>query len=193
MRAKTPFEERLLALIDPAAQEAGFALVRLRVQGRSGSGQRLQIMAERADGTMGVDDCAALSRQVSAMLDVEDPFTGGWELEVSSPGVDRPLTALEHFARWDGFEAKIELDRMVENRRRFKGVLAGIEDDAEAVLVDLEGEEDTAQIPFAWITEARLVLSDELIAESLRRGAATLAPEGVDYDSAEDAAAAEED
>lgn len=181
MRAKTPLEERLLARIEPAAATAGFEIVRVRVQGRSGDGRRLQIMAERADGTMGVDDCADLSRQLSALLDVEDPFVGAWELEVSSPGVDRPLTRLEHFERWAGFDAKLELDRLVEGRKRFTGVLAGVEApgdgaSAGAVLVDLEGEADTAVFPFDWIAEARLVMTDALIAESLRRGAAQPAP-----------------
>lgn len=191
MRAKTPLEARLLARIEPSAAEAGFEIVRLRVQGGD-KGRRLQIMAERGDGTMGVEDCAALSRQLSALLDVEDPFTGAWALEVSSPGVDRPLTRLEHFPRWEGFEARLELDRLVEGRKRFAGVIAGIEpDEAEggdeshppegrvaggAVLLDLPGEEETAVFPFAWIVEARLVMTDALIAESLRRGAAQPAP-----------------
>ncbi len=181
MRAKTALEERLLERVEATAEAAGFEIVRLRVQGRSGDGRRLQIMAERADGTMGVEDCAGLSRQLSALLDVEDPFVGAWELEVSSPGVDRPLTRLAHFERWAGFDAKLELDRLVEGRKRFSGVLAGVEPETEAtpggsVLMDLDGETETAVFPFGWIADARLVMTDALIAESLRRGAAQPAP-----------------
>ncbi len=169
MRTKSPLEDRILPMIEPISKDLGFDIVRLRVMGGSGR-KRLQIMAERPDGSMGVDDCANLSRSISAILDVEDPFDGAWELEVSSPGVDRPLTALEHFARWEGFEARLELDRLVEGRKRFSGVLAGVE--GEAVLLDPPDEDATLSIPFDWIAEARLVLTDELIAESLRRGSA---------------------
>lgn len=171
MKAKTPFEEKLYALAAPVAADLGFEIVRVRVQGGNRR-KRLQLMAERAPGTdgagtMSVDDCADLSRALSAVFDVEDPFVGEWDLEVSSPGVDRPLTALEHFERWRGWDAKIELDRLAENRKRFSGVLAGTEDDN--VLVDLAGEDGTAVIPFSWIADAKLVLTDALIAESLKR------------------------
>ncbi len=169
MQTKTPLEERILNAVAPAAADLGYEVVRLRVQGGS-QRKRLQIMAERADGGMGVEDCAALSRAVSAVLDVEDPFEGQWDLEVSSPGIDRPLTKAAHFARWDGFDVKIELDLAIEGRRRFAGVLAGFEDDH--VLLDPPDEEVTLAIPFDRITDARLVLTDALIAESLRRGAA---------------------
>ncbi len=174
MKTKTPFEDKLLAIVEPVAADLGFEVVRLRVIG-GGRRKRLQIMAERgprtdAAGTMTVDDCAQLSRALSAVLDVADPFAGEWDLEVSSPGIDRPLTALDHFARWEGHEAKLELDRLVENRKRFTGVLAGVE--GESVLVDLKGEDETAVLPFAWIADAKLVLTDALVAESLRsRGA----------------------
>ncbi|MCG8443558.1 MAG: ribosome maturation factor RimP [Caulobacterales bacterium] len=156
----------MLEIIAPVAGDLAMAVVRVRVMGAAGR-QRLQIMAERDDGTMGVEDCAALSRALSAVLDVEDPFDGEWDLEVSSPGVDRPLTERDHFARWQGFAARLELDRLVEGRKRFKGVLAGVEGDD--VLMDLEGEADTAVIPFAWIAEARLVITDALLAESAKR------------------------
>ncbi len=166
MRTTSPFEDKLLALIEPAAADLGFAIVRVRVMGTKR--KTLQIMAERAaDGAMGAEDCARLSRALSPVLDVEDPFGGEWMLEVSSPGIDRPLTRLEDFARWEGFRAKIELDRLVENRKRFAGDLAGVEDDH--ILIDLEGEEETASIPFAWIATAKLVLTDALIEESLAR------------------------
>ena len=166
MKARTPFEDKLLGLVEPVAADLDFRVVRLRVHGGS-KRQRLQIMAEREDGSMNVDDCARLSRALSAVIDVEDPFTGEWDLEVSSPGMDRPLTTLADFADWAGYEARLELDRMVEGRKRFTGTLAGVED--EAVLIDLKGEEETAVIPYAWLAEAKLLLTDALIAESLKR------------------------
>lgn len=201
MQTKTPFEDRLLGLLGPAAGDMDFSIVRLRVMGGSGR-KRLQVMAERPDGTMGVEDCATLSRGLSAVLEVSDPFDAAWDLEVSSPGIDRPLTQLDHFSRWQGFEAKIELDRLIDfeqehtgegapqkarpPQKRFFGVLAGVEDDA--VLLDtaeLEDGDTSMALPFDWIVDARLVLTDALIAESLRRGAAQPAdtlPEDVERD-----------
>lgn len=167
MRAKTPQEKRLIEIADPVAGDLGLEVVRIRVQGSENKSQKLQLMAERPDGTMDVEACADLSRALSAVFDVEDPFPGDWELEVSSPGIDRPLTRPHHFERWEGYEAKIQLDRLVEGQRRFRGILAGVEDDN--VLLDIEGEEETALIPFEWIEDAKLVMSDALIEESLRR------------------------
>jgi ribosome maturation factor RimP len=155
----------LLELLDPVAEAAGYAIVRLRLMGGEHQ-RRLQIMAERpADGEMNVEDCARLSRAISEIMDAADPITGEYVLEVSSPGVDRPLTRLADFAAYEGYEARLELDRLAEGRKRFKGVLAGVESDA--VAIDLEGEAETALIPFAWITEAKLVLNDQL----MKRGA----------------------
>ncbi len=152
------------------AEAVGYDIVRLRLMGGERSGRTLQIMAERpADGDMGIDDCTKLSRAISDVIDAADPVAGEFRLEVSSPGVDRPLTRLKDFTTYEGLEAKLELDRLAENRKRFRGVLAGIEGDD--VLLDIEGEEETAQIPFAWIAEAKLVLSDAL----LKRGAETRA------------------
>src|SRR5580698_619789 len=125
----------------------------------------LQIMAERDDGTMLVEDCSALSRAVSDVLDAADPIKGEYSLEVSSPGIDRPLTRLQDFATYAGYEARIELDRLAENRKRFKGVLVGVEGDD--VAIDLEGEAETTLIPYAWISDAKLVITDQ----SLKRGA----------------------
>lgn len=126
----------------------------------------LQVMAERPDKTMSAEDCAKLSRLLSPLLDETDPIPGAYSLEVSSPGVDRPLTRLKDFGDWQGYEAKIELDRLIEGRKRFHGVLAGVE--GENVCLDIEGEEDTALIPFDWVKSARLVLTDELMRESLK-------------------------
>lgn len=170
MRGKTAEDHRLVELLDPVAEAAGYELVRLRLMGGNEQ-RRLQIMAERpsldgSGGEMNVEDCAILSRAVSEVLDAADPISGEYTLEVSSPGVDRPLTRLKDFEAWEGFEARLELDRVAEGRKRFKGVLAGIEDDS--VALNLENEEHTTMIPFSWITDAKLVLSDEL----MKRGAA---------------------
>src|SRR4249919_2600284 len=167
LRGKTAEDLRLLELLDPVAEAAGYAIVRLRLMGGEHQ-RRLQIMAERpSDGEMNVEDCARLSRAISEIMDAADPITGEYVLEVSSPGVDRPLTRLADFAAYEGYEARLELDRLAEGRKRFKGVLAGVEAEGEAVAIDLEGEAETALIPFAWITEAKLVLSDKL----MQRGA----------------------
>ena len=164
MRGKTAEDLKLLELLDPVAEVAGYDIVRLRLMG--GEPRRLQIMAERpVDGEMNVADCAALSRQVSQVLDDADPVKGGYLLEVSSPGVDRPLTRLKDFAAFEGHEARIELDRLAEGRKRFRGVLAGVEEDQ--VAIDLEGEEETALVLFSSIVEAKLRLTDDL----MKRGA----------------------
>jgi ribosome maturation factor RimP len=165
MRGKTAEDHNLLELLDPVAEAAGYAVVRLRLMGGEHA-RRLQIMAERpSDGDMNVEDCARLSRAISEIMDAADPIAGEYTLEVSSPGVDRPLTRLADFETYQGYEARLELDRLAEGRKRFKGMLAGVED--SQVAVDLEGEEETALIPFAWIVEAKLVLTDQL----MKRGA----------------------
>jgi ribosome maturation factor RimP len=164
LRGKTAEDLRLLELLAPVAEAAGYEIVRLRLMG--GDHRRtLQIMAERDDGTMLVEDCTALSRAVSEVLDAADPIKGDYSLEVSSPGIDRPLTRLKDFETYAGYEARIELDRQAENRKRFKGVLAGVE--ANEVAIDLEGEDETTLIPYAWISDAKLVITDQL----LKRGA----------------------
>lgn len=179
LRAKTPEDRQILEMLDPVAEAAGFEIVRLRLMGGSSSGRTLQVMAERAsDGDMVVEDCATLSRALSVVLDAADPVAGEYRLEVSSPGIDRPLTRLKDFETFEGFEAKIELDRLAENRKRFKGVLAGIEGDD--ILIDLEGEEETAQIPFAWIWDAKLVLNDKLLKHGAEQRAARLETEAPD-------------
>lgn len=175
MRGKTAEDARLLELLDPVAEAAGYAIVRLRLMGGDHA-RRLQIMAERpVDGDMNVEDCARLSRAVSEVMDAADPIAGEYVLEVSSPGVDRPLTRLADFATFEGYEARLELDRMAEGRKRFKGVLAGVEDGQ--VAIDLEGEAETALIPFSWISDAKLVLSDELMKRGADIRAARLASE----------------
>ncbi len=164
MRGKTTEDQRLVELLDPVAEAAGYEIVRLRLMGGENA-RRLQIMAETPDGEMVVEDCARLSRAISEIMDAADPIAGEYTLEVSSPGVDRPLTRLKDFVTYEGHEARIELDRVAEGRKRFRGVLAGIEGDN--IGIDLEGEEATAMVPFSWIVDAKLILTDAL----MKRGA----------------------
>ena len=169
MRAKTAEDRALLELIDPVAESLGLEVVRVRLMGGT-LRRRLQIMAERpSDNDIAVEECARLSRAVSEVFDAADPISGEYLLEVSSPGVDRPLTRLKDFDLFEGFEARLETDRMIEGRKRFKGALAGI--DGDNVCIDLEGEEDTALIPFDWISDAKLVLTDELMKAGAERRA----------------------
>jgi len=180
LRGKTAEDSRLLELLDPVAEAAGYDIVRLRLTG--GDHRRtLQVMAERPPqegelgGTMLVEDCTTLSRALSEVLDAADPIRGEYALEVSSPGIDRPLTRLQDFETYEGCEARLELDRLVENRKRFKGRLAGVDDGQ--VAIDLEGEDETALIPFAWISDAKLVITDELMKRGADARAARLAAE----------------
>lgn len=162
MLAKAPMDRRIADIIDPTVEGMGFGLVRVRLM--AGKTATLQIMAERPDGSMEVDDCAELSRALSAVLDVEDPISGEYTLEVSSPGIDRPLTRLQDFERWAGWVARLETDELIEGRKRFKGRLRGVEDGE--VLIDVP--EGTIGLKFDWLADAKLVMTDELIAESLR-------------------------
>jgi ribosome maturation factor RimP len=172
LRAKTAEDRLLLELLDPVAESIGLDIVRIRLMGGT-LRRRLQIMAERpSDHDISVAECARLSRAVGEVLDAADPIAGEYLLEVSSPGIDRPLTRLIDFELSEGLEARIETDRMVEGRKRFKGILAGVE--GEDILVDLDGEEDTAVIPFEWLAEAKLVMNDALI----KRGAEVRAARG---------------
>ena len=161
MKTKTDMDSRVLAIADPIAKDLGLRIVRVRVMG--GKKSIVQIMAERvSDGQMSVDNCADLSRTLSSAMEVEDPIHDPYVLEVSSPGLDRPLTSLEDFETYKGFLARLELDRFVEGRKRFRGQIAGYEGDN--IEIDLDGEEDRAEIPFAWISDAKLLITDELIA-----------------------------
>jgi ribosome maturation factor RimP len=158
----TDLERRIAALVTPTIEGLGYELVRvLMAGGREG---RLQIMAERLDGAaMSVEDCAAISRSVSAVLDVEDPIPHAYELEVSSPGIDRPLTRRKDWTRWAGHLARVELSEAVDGRRRAKGVILGLDGDIVRMRLD-EGAE--IAIPLATVHRAKLVLTDALIEES---------------------------
>ena len=181
MRGKTREDRTLLELLDPVAEAAGYAIVRLRLMG-GGRSRHLQIMAEDAAGEMNVDDCARFSRAIVDVLEAAAPIEGDYALEVSSPGIDRPLTRLKDFTTFAGLEAKIELDRLDDGRKRLKGVLAGVEGDR--VLIDLEGEDETAEVPFAWISDAKLVLNDELLRRGAQRRAERLQLEQASNDAA---------
>ncbi|HWU25016.1 MAG TPA: ribosome maturation factor RimP [Rhizomicrobium sp.] len=154
---------QLEPIIAPLVEAAGYRLVRLRLIG--GKRKTLQVMAERADGQMDVDDCAHLSRTLSDFLDREDPIEGEYVLEVSSPGIDRPLTRITDFARWAGHEAKLELTVPDANgRKRFKGQLMGL--DGNEVVLEAQGAR--VKFPFRSIADAKLVLTDKLIEEDLK-------------------------
>lgn len=185
-------ERRQLADVETMIGESiaamGFDLVQLRLISAGGK-PTLQLMAERADGGgMTVEHCAEISHVVSALLDVEDPVQGAYMLEVSSPGIDRPLTRLQDFDRFAGYEAKLETRRMVAGRRRFRGRLAGVEGRYVNMAV-LEGNgEKLLQVPYEDVEKAKLVLTDELIQASLRR-----AKQAEQADAADTVAAAEQD
>jgi ribosome maturation factor RimP len=180
LRGKTREDRSLLELIDPIADAMGYEVVRLRLMG-GGRMRQLQIMAEDAAGEMNVSDCARLSRAVLDVLEAADPIEGDYSLEVSSPGVDRPLTRLKDFAAFEGFEAKIELDRLADGRKRFHGVLAGVEDDN--VAIDQDGETETILIPFAWIADAKLSLTEALLKRGAEARAARLEHEQASADA----------
>jgi len=187
MKTKTHIDERVLALAEPIAADLGLNIVRVRVM--AGKRQTVQIMAERiSDGLMGIGDCEGLSRELSALMEVEDPLADAYNLEVSSPGLDRPLTSLQDFEKYEGYLAKLELDRLVEGRKRFRGELAGI--DGDHIDINLDGETDnTASIPFAWISEAKLMITDALIeAGQKAKEAATKAAEQTQKEAAAKAA-----
>lgn len=160
--AKAPIDQRLAGILTPVIEGLGYELVRVRLM--SGKSKTLQIMADKPDGGIEVDDCAKISTAVSAVMDVEDPLEDAYTLEVSSPGIDRPLTRLKDFDAWAGYEAKIETTELIDGRRRFRGLLAGTEGDE--VLIEID--EGTIGLKFDWLSDAKLVLTDGLIADMLR-------------------------
>jgi ribosome maturation factor RimP len=163
---------RIAAIAEPVLADLDFRLVRVRISGLSGC--TVQIMAERADGSMTIEDCEAASRALSPVLDVADPIERAYRLEISSPGIDRPLVRRSDFARFAGHLVKIEMAVALDGRRRFRGVLVGPE--GEAIRLRREdvpaGENPDVLLPIDEIAEARLVLTDALVAEALRRGKA---------------------
>ena len=166
--SKTPVEDRLVEMLSPTIEGMGYECVRLRLLGSGGRDTplTLQLMAEKPDGTMEVDDCAALSTAMSAVLDVEDPIDREYELEVSSPGIDRPLTRSKDFAEYAGHRAKVEMQMGVDGRRNFRGDLRGLEGDSVVLELDDIGK---VSLPLNDIADAKLVITDALIAESLKK------------------------
>ena len=185
--AKSAMDRRMAEIIAPLLEDMGYELVRVRLM--SGKTTTLQVMADKPGGGIEVDDCAEISTAISALMDVEDPILDAYTLEVSSPGIDRPLTRLKDFDMFEGYEAKLETTELIDGRRRFKGVLAGVEDNE--VLINVE--EGTIGLQFDWLSDAKLVLTDDLIKEMLRqrKAAGTLNEDA--FDEIETEASPEED
>ncbi|MCJ2064768.1 ribosome maturation factor RimP [Methylobacterium sp. J-088] len=189
---ETGVAARVAQAIEGPLQGLGFRLVRVKVNNINGC--TVQIMAERPDGSFTITDCEAVSRTISPLLDVDDPVGGAYNLEVSSPGIDRPLVRVSDFARWVGYEAKVELSPPLDGRKRFRGILCAPDPVGLTVPIDLpdvkEGLPSRIDLPLKDLAEAHLVLTDELIRESLRRGGP---PADDEADEAEDGEPAEED
>ncbi len=164
--ARAAMDRRIADIISPVIAGMGYELVRVRLM--TGKESTLQIMVQRPDGTMEVDDCGQVSTAVSAVLDVEDPIADNYTLEVSSPGIDRPLTRLKDFDQWSGAEARIETVELIEGRRRFKGTLRGTEGNEVLIEIEDQGQDVTIGLQFDWLSDAKLILTDELIRDVLR-------------------------
>jgi ribosome maturation factor RimP len=163
---------RVATIAEPLLESLGYRLVRVRVSGLAGC--TVQIMAERPDGTMTIDDCETVSRALSPVLDVEDPISRAYRLEISSPGIDRPLVRRSDFDRYAGHVVKVEMAVPIEGRKRFRGVLLGVEGESARIRRDdaTPGEAADVRLAIEDMAEARLVLTDTLVAESLKRGKA---------------------
>ena len=184
LRGRTAEDRKLIDLLDPVAEAAGYEIVRLRLMSGKES-RRLQVMAERPDGTMVVEDCAILSRAISEVMDAADPIAGDYLLEVSSPGIDRPLTRLQDYTDWAGHEARITLGEKIDGRKQFKGDLDGVEGDHVAVTTP-DGTRHT--IPFAAIEDAKLTMTDRLLKATM-----PLSMEGADEQELDETAEDTED
>ncbi|MDO9525776.1 MAG: ribosome maturation factor RimP [Gemmobacter sp.] len=190
--AKSAIDQRLASIITPTMEGMGYELVRVRLMG--GKTRILQIMADRPDGGSNVEDCAKISTAVSLLLDVEDPIEDNYTLEVSSPGIDRPLTRLKDFDMWVGYESRVETTELIDGRRRFKGTLAGTEGDEVLITLEEGGEDVTIGLKFEWLSDAKLILTDELIAEMLRQRKEAGTVDGAEFDeTAFDGVETEED
>ncbi|MGA0561900.1 ribosome maturation factor RimP [Ancylobacter sp. VNQ12] len=173
---------RVAGIVGPVLEGLGFRLVRVKITG--GSPPTLQIMAERPDGGFGIDECETASRAISPVLDVEDPISGAYNLEMSSPGIDRPLVRISDFERWAGHDVKVEMAVPLEGRKRFRGILLGARGDTALLrLPDAPAEApDTVALPIADIGDARLVMTEALIREALRSDKALREGAGIDED-----------
>ncbi|MEO1747432.1 MAG: ribosome maturation factor RimP [Pseudomonadota bacterium] len=175
---ETGVDAKVASIIEPVLNSEGYRLVRVRLSGMNGL--TLQIMAERADGTMTVEDCEQISRAISPLLDVEDPIDKAYHLEMSSPGIDRPLVRKSDFAKWRGHITKLETSVMVNGRKRFRGTITDVTSEAITLFRDQPaiGEDNEHTIPFEAIADARLILTDDLIRASLQADKAARAARG---------------
>ena len=189
--AKSAIDRRMAEIITPVIEDMGFEVVRIRLMG--GMTKTLQIMVQRPDGGIEVDECGQISTAISAVLDVEDPLEDAYALEVSSPGIDRPLTRLKDFEQWEGYEARVETTEMIDGRRRFRGILAGIEGDEVLVNIEEGGETITVGLHFDWLSDAKLILTDELIREMLRASKAAGIIDETQFDEIEEDTSKAED
>ena len=187
---ETGVDARIAEIVEPVIEALDMRLVRVRMSGQNGN--TLQIMAERNDGTMTVEDCEAVSRAVSPVLDVEDPVEKAYHLEISSPGIDRPLVRKSDFVRWEGHLARCDASVLINGRKRFRGYIRNVTETGFSIEREQPayGEDNIAVIPFSALAEAKLVLTDELIRESLRADKAAKAAadaNGADTDEPDDA------
>lgn len=181
--AKTAIDRRLADIVSPVIEGLGFELVRIRLMG--GRTRTLQIMADRPEGGIIVEDCATISTAISAVLDVEDPVEENYILEVSSPGIDRPLTRLKDFDVWADYEARLETTELIDGRRRFKGELRGTEGDEVLIEIEEPTGKVTIGLKFDWLSDAKLILTDDLIAEMLRQKKASGVIDETQFDEIE--------
>ncbi|MGG7518418.1 ribosome maturation factor RimP [Allorhizobium undicola] len=165
---ETGLDRRIAEIIEPVMTDLGYKLVRVRMMNQNGL--TMQIMAERADGTMTVEDCETVSMAVSPVLDVEDPVDKAYHLEVSSPGIDRPMVRKSDFQRWNGHLLKCETSVLLDGRKRFRGKLVEVSQDGFTLERDQVGygEELRVSVPFSALAEAKLILTDDLIRDALR-------------------------
>ncbi len=172
IQALTGLNARIESVIAPVARDLGYRIVRIKVTAQNGC--TLQIMAERADGEFSITDCEMLSKAMSPVLDVDDPIKSAYNLEVSSPGIDRPLVRVSDFERWVGYEIKIEMSEALDGRKRYRGFIVAMP--PQTLLLRLpdapEGTDPVVRLPLSQIGEARLVMTDELVNEALRRAKA---------------------
>ncbi|MEM8651025.1 MAG: ribosome maturation factor RimP [Pseudomonadota bacterium] len=173
-------EARIAAIIEPEIEDLGYRLVRVKLSAINGS--TLQIMAERPDGTMNVSDCENVSRAISPILDIEDPIDRAYHLEVSSPGIDRPLVRVSDFSTWVGHVVKLETRQMINGRKRYKGVILSVDGEEVRFRREAPGPDEDPEfiIPVNEIKDAKLVLTDDLIEEALKRDKALRVANGIE-------------
>ena len=166
---ETGAEAKVANIIEPEIEDLGYRLVRVKLSNINGA--TLQIMVERPDGSMNVAGCEEVSRAISPILDIEDPISQAYHLEISSPGIDRPLVRLSDFVTWAGYTAKLETHQMINGRKRYKGMIISVEDNDITFLREAPGEDEEPNfiLPIGEIKDAKLVMSDDLITEALKR------------------------